>query len=342
MRVAIDARKLEDFGIGTYIRGLLGGLATLYDHDEYVVLAPAPARDRIPAALEHIAVDAPNYSITELFRVGAAGAKTRADVIHAPHYVVPFTAKPVVTTIHDLIHLRARHANPIAPLYARTMLGRAVRKSARILTVTDAVRRDIVRRLGCAEEKIVVTPNGVDPRFSAAGPKLQRDRPYFLFVGNDKPHKNCERLVEAFGRTSAAAASDLLLAGGNFVRFTGRASTVVAGFVADEELPALYRGATAVVVPSLDEGFGLPALEAMACGVPVITSTAPALVEVTAGAALHVDGIDVDAIAAAIDRIASDGALRGDLASRGVLRASQFTWRRCAELTRDAYRAAIE
>lgn len=340
MRVAIDARKIADYGIGTYIRGLLGGLASLRDRDEYVVLAPPSARALIPAEIEHVAVDAPPYSISELFRVGAAADRIRADVLHAPHYVVPFTSTPVAVTIHDLIHLRVKHANPAAPLYARTMLGRAVRKSARILTVTEAVKRDIVGRLGCDERKITVTPNGVDRRFSPAGARLVRERPYLLFVGNEKPHKNVERLVEAFCRSRAAASAELLLAGGSFARFAGRPGVVAMGFIADEELPALYRGATALVTPSLDEGFGLPALEAMACGTAVVTSNAPALVEVTANAALHADALDVDAIATAIDRVAADGALRAALASRGIERAREFTWERCAFLTRDAYRAA--
>ncbi len=203
--------------------------------------------------------------------------------------MVPFTSIPVVVTIHDLIHLRVRHANPLAPLYARTMLRRAVRKSACVLTVTAAVRHDITDRLRGDESKIRVTPNGVDARFVPDGPRAQRRKPYFLFVGNDKPHKNVERLVEAFGRSRAASSSELLLAGGGFERFRSRAGAVGLGFVSDDELAALYRGAVALVIPSLDEGFGLPALEAMACGTAVITSTAPALVEVTADAALHVE-----------------------------------------------------
>lgn len=340
MRVAIEARKIGDYGIGTYIRGLLGGLVALRDQDEYVVLAPASARALIPVELEHVAVDAPHYSISELFRVGAAANRLRADVLHAPHYVVPFTSTPVVVTIHDIIHLRKKHANPAAPLYARTMLGRAVRKSARILTVTEAVKRDIVGRFGCDEGKITVTPNGVERRFTPAGTRLVRERPYLLFVGNDKPHKNLERLVEAFSRSRAAGSVELLLAGGSFARFGGRPGVTAMGFVADEELPALYRGAMALLMPSLDEGFGLPALEAMACGTAVVTSSAPALMEVTADAALHADALDLEAMAAAIDRIAADGSLRAALASRGVERARAFTWERCASLTRDVYRAA--
>jgi glycosyltransferase involved in cell wall biosynthesis len=131
-----------------------------------------------------------------------------------------------------------------------------------------------------------------------------------------------------------------VLAGAPFARFAGRAR--LAGFVGDDELAALYRGALAVVVPSLDEGFGLPAAEAMASGVPVITSTAPALVEVTGDAALHADERSTRAIAAAMLRVSADAELRRTLSARGIERARAFTWRRCAELTRDAFRAAAK
>lgn len=339
MRVAIDARKIGDYGIGTYIRGLLHGLAEFNTSDEYAILGPAQLREQIPSRFEHVIVDAPHYSAAELFRVGRAAADARADVLHAPHYVVPFTSVPVVVTVHDLIHLHRRYANPLKPLYARAMLRRAVRSSARVLTVSAAVGSEIAGRFGNAA-KITVTPNGVDPRFTPEGPRAQRERPYFLFVGNDKPHKNLERLVEAFGRTRAASSSELLLVGSAFERFRSRAGAVARGFVADEELAALYRGAVALIIPSLDEGFGLPALEAMACGTAVITSTAPALVEVTSDASLHADGRDIDAIAAAIDKLSSHEGLRRELAARGIERARAFTWRRCAELTVDAYRAA--
>ncbi|HSP34337.1 MAG TPA: glycosyltransferase, partial [Thermoanaerobaculia bacterium] len=151
MRVGIDARKIADFGIGTYIRGLLAGLAEIGGDDRYVVLAPASARALIPAAFEHFVVDAPHYSVRELVVVMHAIDRAHLDVFHAPHYVVPLTRCPTVVTIHDLIHLNQPMESRLAPLYARVMIGRAVRKSARILTVTEAVKRQIVRRFRCDE-----------------------------------------------------------------------------------------------------------------------------------------------------------------------------------------------
>ncbi len=329
MRIGIDCRKISDFGIGTYIRGLLHALAEI-GGEEYVAFGPAEIASMLAHGVEHVVIDAPKYSLRELFVVGRGA---RLDLFHAPHYVVPFVPTPFVVTIHDLIHLH--HRNPLARSYARTMIGRAVRRSRRVMAVSQAVRSEIAATFGQGES-IVVTPNGVDEIFSSVGPAAEGQ--YFLFVGNDKPHKNVDRLVDAFQRLRDA---QLVLAGGAFDRFRTRPDVIVAGFVSRERLAALYRGAIALVQPSLEEGFGLPALEAMACGAPVITSNAAALVEVTGDAAIHVDARSVDAIAEAMLRVFRDESLRTSMIARGRQRAHAFTWRRCAEITRDVYRAAM-
>jgi len=311
---------MADFGIGTYIRGLLNAMTGI----EYVAFGPRGIP--LPPGVEHVVVDAPKYSIRELFTIGRG---PKIDLFHAPHYVVPFVKVPFVVTIHDLIHLR--HRNPLARGYARTMIGRAVRKSRRVITVSNAVRDEIAAELGHAE-KIAVTYNGVDSVFNSAGAKAAGR--YFLFVGNDKPHKNVDRLVAAFARVPDV---QLILAGGTFERFRERDRIVVAGFVSSVELASLYRGAIALVLPSLEEGFGLPALEAMACGTAVITSNAPALVEITNDAALHVDANSIDAIADAMARVMHDATLRATMIASGLDRAKTFTWRRCADLTREIY-----
>ncbi|HEV7484256.1 MAG TPA: glycosyltransferase family 1 protein [Thermoanaerobaculia bacterium] len=330
MRIGIDARKIADFGIGTYIRGLLQELAADGD-DTFVAFAPRRLAHLIPAGVEHVIVDAPHYSIRELLILGRAIDRAKLDLFHAPHYVVPFMSVPFVVTIHDLIHLR--NPNPIARLYARPMIGRAVRRSRRVLTVSEAVKREIVSTFGCAEDHVIVTPNGVGAPFSESG-RAAEGR-YLLYVGNDKPHKNVDVLVDAFSTIDGAS---LVLTGGAFERFKSRERVIVTGFVDDAELAALYRGAIALVMPSREEGFGLPALEAMASGCAVITSNAAALVEITGDAALHVEP-DAASLAEAMTRIASDESLRTALASRGIARAKEFTWTRCAELMRMAYRS---
>jgi glycosyltransferase involved in cell wall biosynthesis len=332
MRIGIDARKISDFGIGTYIRGLLQELAR-DNGDTYVAFAPERLGHLIPAGVEHAIVDAPHYSIREIVIVGRAIDRANLDLFHAPHYVVPFTRVPFVVTIHDLIHLRK--PNPIALLYARQMIGRAVRRSRRVLTVSEAVKREIVSTFGCADDHVIVTPNGVGTPFSGHGAAAEGR--YFLYVGNDKPHKNVDVLVDAFAKIENAS---LVLTGAAFDRFKSRERVIVTGFVDDAELAALYRGAIALVMPSREEGFGLPALEAMASGCAVITSNAAALVEITGDAALHAEPTAAS-LADAMTRVASDESLRSMLASRGVARAKNFTWTRCADLTRAAYRASI-
>ncbi len=337
MRVGIDARKLADFGIGTYIRGLLGGLVSLGTGDEYIAFAPAGAA--IPPAVanivEHIVVDAPHYSVRELVTLGRAADRARLDVFHAPHYVVPFTRVPLVVTIHDLIHLHQRMRNPIAPLYARAMIRRAVKRARCVLTVTETVKVQLETELGA--KNVIVTPNGV--AIPATADRQPTTTDSFLYVGNDKPHKNVNTLVDAFARVPDAR---LILAGAPFDRFRGHARIDVRGFVSDDELSSLYRNAIALVMPSLEEGFGLPAAEAMAHGTAVITSNAPALIEVTGDAALHVDARDARALAAAMMRVAGDADLRAMLGAKGIERAHHFTWKRCAELTLDAYRIAAK
>jgi glycosyltransferase involved in cell wall biosynthesis len=333
MRIGIDARKIADFGIGTYIRGLLQALVEAGGDDTYVAFAPERLANLLPAGVEHVVVDAPHYSIRELVAVGRAVDRAGIDLLHAPHYVVPFTPVPFVVTVHDLIHLR--HPNPLARMYARRMIGRAVRRSRRVLTVSETVKREITTTFGCGEDHVVVTPNGVSSQFIPAGAAAEGR--YFLYVGNDKPHKNVELLVDAFAGIDGAS---LVLTGASFERFQSRHGIIVTGFVDDEQLAALYRGAIALVVPSREEGFGLPALEAMACGCAVITSKAAALVEITGDATMHVDA-NAAALREAMTRLASDEAMRLTLASRGIERARSFTWTRCAELTRGVFRGAM-
>ncbi|HXH39543.1 MAG TPA: glycosyltransferase family 1 protein [Thermoanaerobaculia bacterium] len=340
MRIGIDTRKIADFGIGTYIRGLLTALVAERSDERYVAFAPQRLAHHLPAGVEHVVVDAPHYSVQELVALGRAVDRSNIDLFHAPHYVVPFTRTPLVVTIHDLIHLR--HRNPLARLYARQMIARAVGKSRRVLTVSEAVKRDIVAVFGCDGDHVVVTPNGVGAPFvqtDLAPHARNAARTAFLYVGNDKPHKNVDILVDAFAAAGLAGTS-LVLVGAPFERFRARDGVVVPGFVRDDELAALYRDAIALAMPSGEEGFGLPALEAMASGCAVITSNAAALVEITGDAALHVEP-NAGAIGGAMRRVASDEALRQTLARRGVERARTFTWTRCADLTRGVYRASM-
>jgi alpha-1,3-rhamnosyl/mannosyltransferase len=259
---------------------------------------------------------------------------------------------PAVVTVHDLIHLRfPEHRTALEIAYARRTVARALRSAARTLTVSEATRRELAERFGHAGARAVVVPNAVDERFRAEPPpaalaaameRLGLAPGYLLFVGNPKPHKNLPALLAAYAEL-AARRSDLpplLLAGGE--RDDAPAGGVRRiGVVAEGDLPALYRGARALVLPSLWEGFGLPALEAMASGTPVVAAARGALPELVGDAGLLFDPDDATALPAALARIVDDAALRAELARRGRERAAGYSWRETARATLAVYRDVL-
>lgn len=365
--IAIDARKLADFGIGTYLRGLLGSLARLDTESRYLLLAPRAARELLPdlpGNFTWIDESAPGYSLREQWSIGQHLGRLRPDLFHSPHYVLPLrTPARVVVTIHDLIHLLFPGflPHPLALPYARHLLRRAVRRADRILTVSAATAADLEQHLGVARRRIDVIWNGVDDAFRRRieAPELARELAavglspgYFLFLGNPKPHKNLERVVRAFARlphdgrrlviagASAAVDSERLRQWARELALGER--VVVLGHLAPGNLPALLQGALALIFPSLYEGFGLPLAEAMAAGTPVVASTTPALVEIAGGAAELVDPLDVGAIAGGMARLAADPQRRRELAQAGRTRAEAFRWETAAARTLAVYRRVIE
>ena len=347
MRIGIDCRKIADFGIGTYVRGLVQALAELGGEEQYVLFVPSP----IDSPFEQVVVNAPHYSVRELLVLGRAIAKAKLDLFHAPHFVLPWTSCPSIVTIHDAILVHYPPPQPGGSFYYSLMMRRALRKSVRVLTVSESAKRDIVQAFPCDPSKIEVTPNGVDAIFFERGPAAEGR--YFLYVGNDKPHKNVGALIDAFRIAGGAAGfspptisrepgglkpaaplgARLVLAGAEFARYRDVPGVVTEGFVTIERLAELYRGAVALVMPSLEEGFGLPVIEAMACGTPAIASDIPVFREIAGDAALLTNDF-----ASAMRRILNDATLRAELSERGRVHAAQFTWRRCAELTRETYR----
>jgi alpha-1,3-rhamnosyl/mannosyltransferase len=347
LRVALDARKLRDFGIGTYVRGLLGAVAARGEHELVALVRPGD-EVLLPEGVEAIPCDAAGYSLAELVVVRRALSRTRFDVFHAPHYVVPFLPpRATVVTIHDLIHLkRPEHGTLAKRLYATTMLRRALRAARVVLTVSEAVRRDLAAFAPEHAGKVRVVPNGVERRFLAPVPgedvaRVRRaaglDAPYVLFLGNDKPHKNLEGLLAAFGRVVRAGLPHrLVLAGGAFERRGARAAAAGAagiadrlvdlGVVPDTDLVPLLAGASALAMPSFLEGFGLPVLEAQAVGTPVVCSDRGGLPEAAGDAALLTSPDDPAALADALVRILTDADLAVRLSSCGRERARAFAW----------------
>ena len=363
MRVAIDTRKLHDFGIGTYVSNLVRGLARL-DHDhEYTLICQKKDAEFLGALGPnfHPWTDGSgNYSVQEQLTVPLDVWRTRPDLFHAPHYVLPpLTPGKTVVTIHDCIHLRFPQylPNKLAHMYARVFLSTAARKASRVITVSEASKRDIIGFLHTPADKVEVVYNGLDERVTSPSAeyearvrdRFQLDAPFVLYAGNIKPHKNVDRLIEAFAllRQKGMTQVKLLLIGDDISKYSSLRRLVhrhqlhqqvrFLGFVSIETLAALYRLAQVFVFPSLYEGFGLPPLEAMANGTPVITSNVSSLPEVVGDAALMIDPNDAPGLADAMHRVLSDDALRADLVRRGLARVTAFSWERSVARTHDIY-----
>jgi glycosyltransferase involved in cell wall biosynthesis len=364
MRVAIDARKLHDFGIGTYIRNLLRQLARIDRQTDYVLLSPAADLDvasQLGPNFRAVLEPSPNYSFSEQVHVPWVLRRERPDVFHAPHYVLPaaVTCRSVVT-IHDCIHLMFPQylPNKMAYAYARASMWAAVKRSDRILTVSEASKRDILHFFNVAPEKIVVIYNAIDDHFWLTPPedevarvreRYQLDHQFILYVGNIKPHKNLVRLIDAFGelRRTGFEELKLLIIGDEISKLPSLRRAVHShklhkhvrflGYVSDDTLRVLYRLASLFVFPSLYEGFGLPPLEAMASGTPVVTSNQSSLPEVMGDAAVLVDPYDVGSIVDGMRRVLADSDLAADLRRRGPERAREFSWARSVEKTRSVY-----
>ena len=364
MRIAIDARKLHDYGIGTYVRNLLRELARQDDDAEYVLLctaADAAALTALGPRFRPVIERSGNYSVREQFGVPLTLSKAKVDLFHAPHYVVPpLTTRPFVVTIHDCIHLRFPQylPNRAALYYARSMMTMAARRAQRVLTVSQASKDDILHYLKVPPSKVEVIYNALDERLAIAptpdGVDRVRQRflltaPFELYAGNIKPHKNVDRLIEAFSLLKKRGFEEvkLLIIGDEISKYPNLRRLVhrfqlhqqvrFLGFVPDDTLAVLYRLAAVFVFPSLYEGFGLPTLEAMAAGAPVITSYVSSLPEVVGDAALLIDPLDAGAIADAMARVLSDPELSADLTRRGRKRVKAFSWERSVARIREVY-----
>jgi glycosyltransferase involved in cell wall biosynthesis len=364
VRIAIDTRKLHDFGIGTYVRNLLRQLAKLDGNTEYVLLCQE--RDSAVAAalgpnFRSVVDNSPAYSFREQISIPKALRRERVDVFHAPHYVLPVLTKcRSVVTIHDCIHLMFPQylPNRASYGYARASIWSAAWKSSRILTVSESSKRDILRFFDVPPDKIDVIYNAIDDRFSEhpAEEEMVRVREryqlhgdFILYAGNVKPHKNLERLIEAFHliRQGGLDEVKLVIIGDEVSKYAELRRAVhrhnlhkyvrFLGYMPDETLAVLYRLAAVFVFPSLYEGFGLPPLEAMASGTPVVTSNVSSLPEVAGDAAVLVDPYDPRSIAEGIRRVLTEPELRQAMRARGLHRAAEFSWEHSVRRVRDIY-----
>lgn len=360
-RIGIDIRKIHDFGIGTYIRNLVMELSRLDPCREYVVFHGSSEEGTWGANITPVRDDSPKYSIRELISFPRQMQKHRVDLFHSPHYVLPPVRPcPAVVTIHDLIHLKYPPSRSAA-VYAKVMMKAATRSASRIITVSQSSKDDMIRALGTDPEKITVIYNAVDRRFRPLDRDAAREEVcrsigveghYILCVSNFLPHKNLHRLIDAFRELRRIGyGGSLVLAGGPLTRASGLAELVeenglsgivhFPGFVSDEFLPILYNGAHIFVFPSLYEGFGLPPLEAMACGVPAVVSNTRAIREVTGDAAISVNPGSGEEIANGIITLLEDTDLYERQKKAGIDRAARFSWKATAEATLGVYKEVL-
>jgi glycosyltransferase involved in cell wall biosynthesis len=368
VRIAIDARKLRDYGIGTYVRNLLRHLARIDQRTEYVLLcrpADADMGRQLGENFRTVPERAGPYTIREQLSVPLDLRREGIDLFHAPHYVLPpLTPCKSVVTIHDCIHLRFPQylPNKFAYAYARASLWVATHRSSRVLTVSEASKRDILRYFRIPEEKIDVIYNAIDEQFGErpADEEIHRVReryqlydPFVLYAGNIKPHKNLERLIEGFHtlRKNGFEHVKLLIIGDEISKYATLRRAVhrhklhhhvrFLGFVSDKTLACLYRLAGVFVFPSLYEGFGLPPLEAMASGTPVITSNVSSLPEVVGDAAVLIDPYEPDAIFDAMRRVLTDPDLARTLRTKGLARVAEFSWDRSVRRVHQIYEEVL-
>jgi glycosyltransferase involved in cell wall biosynthesis len=361
-------------GIGRYVRELIRALAAHDSRTPYRLFVAGATRALLPP------VPGPNFRWrpTRLTPLWFARLWHRArlplpvevftgrvTLYHATDFTLPPTLPGVRTllTIHDLSFVRAPETTtPVLKAYLDRVVPRSVRRATHVLADSQATKDDLVELYGTPPEKVTVLLGGVNPEFKPVADMNARcavrqryqipDNPYVFSIGTVQPRKNYARLIQAL----AALGPDyrdvhLVIAGGRgwlegpiyqSVKDFGLSARVhFTGFVRDEDLPALYGEARCLAYPSLYEGIGLPVLEAMACGIPVITSNISSMPEVAGDAAVLIDPYDVDALADALRRLLVDETLRADLTRRGFDQAAYFTWDRAAHQLRDVYRRLL-
>lgn len=371
MRIGFDGRYSTDHfpGIGRYSEGLARALAEHGGgHTVVLILDPRAAAGRYDLAavgrlpgVEVAHLRAGPFSALQHAGLPALARALRLDVLHSPYFVKPYLGLPCpsVVTIYDLIGRRfPATLSPRGRLIYRAAMGLAARSAAAIITISESARADLTRLYPASAARVAVTPLAAGEAFrpqpddvvAAARARYGLPERYALYVGSSKPHKNLERLVRAWGALGATGGARLVIAGHDDGRHAelrrlvaglglGEGVRLAAG-VADGDLPALYSGAALFAFPSIYEGFGLPPLEAMACGAPVLCARASSLPEVVGDAALLVDPLSVEAIAAGLGRLLADAGLRRELRERGLRRAAEFSWRRTAEATLRVYELA--
>ncbi len=360
MRIGLDARLLyyQQAGIAQYTQRLLAALAEIDHQNDYLVLQSRKDRRRLVGApnFRRHPLWTPPHHRWEQLTLPLELAPLRLDVLHSPDFIPPLRRNcRAVITVHDLAFLLFPGLLTAESQRYYGQIRRAVHSAEAIIAVSASTKRDLIAHTGAPAAKITVVYEAAGPAFrpvtdtaalAAVRQKYGLPPDFVLFVGTIEPRKNLTTLLKAFQVSSFTFhALKLVIAGRQGwlyeetiaqARELGTAVQFIGG-VLPEDLPALYSAARLFVLPSLYEGFGLPVLEAMACGTPVVCSHASSLPEVAGDAALLVEPHDVDGLAAALQRALSDEALRRQMIERGLAQAARFSWAKAARETLAVY-----
>lgn len=371
LKIAIDGRCLTDHypGIGRYLFNLLRSLPGVADDAEFSVFTAADeANSRYDLGqlealgIRLVPVSSKVRGARQQLELPSKLRQLDAAVFHAPYFLTAFKpGRPMVVGVYDTIAAASPEDLPSlrARLGVKFGLKFALSAAHSVITLSRAAQHDIAETFDLPREKIAVTPGApaeeftpVDaPAIGELRSRLELPKTYALHVGTNKPHKNLERLLEAWSEVRGFELSEcgLVFAGAHdpnhvkvrdITKRLGFDDIRCLGAVAEDDLPALYSGAALFILPSLVEGFGLPVLEAMACGTPVACSRASSLPEVAGHAAVYFDPNDSGSIAQAVARLLRNPSYRQLLGERGRARAAQLSWERTARLTFDVYRRA--
>lgn len=347
-------------GIGRYIRNLINHLQLIDKKNEYLILHLKDDFDKLEYKdnFYKILADFRWYGASEQIKLPGLLKSLKPDLVHFPHFNVPvFYKGKFVVTIHDLIHqhFSMQRATTRGPLiYKLKQLGykkvfqNALNKSQKILVPSDFVKKQLINDYQVTSQKIIVTPEAVDDKLCKIKAVKRVDPPYIFYVGNAHPHKNVEGLIRAFRELKLKYAELSLVLSGNDHYFWQKIKSefqqegiIFTGHISDEELVGLYKNAKCFVMPSLEEGFGIPLLEAMACGCPVVSSNAGSLPEVGGDAALYFDPKESSDMIKKISQVLDNEKLRQQLIQKGLNKYKQFSWQKLAKETLEVYENCI-
>jgi glycosyltransferase involved in cell wall biosynthesis len=365
--IGFDATPLQiarHSGVGNYTAQLLTALIDRSDTRQYLLLANRTLNGEAPhGTLGQVGRRFPNRSAWMQLALPRDLAAMRPDVCHFTNSLAPLRAPcPIVITLHDMSLFVHARLHPLkSQLFVRPIIPTLTRRADAIITVSQHAKREIVAGLRLPPEKVHVIYEAAAPQYRVLTDAAELDRvrsryeltrPFVLYVGTIEPRKNLTRLVTAFAEAQRQCPDlELVLAGQLGWKYASLLKAIEGlnlghavrrlGYVPNDDLPALYNLARMLAFPSLYEGFGLPVVEAMACGTPVLTSNGSSLAEIAAGASCLIDPLDVNDIARGLVCLATDDGYHADLRAAGLARAAQFSWQRAAAETVRVYDAAV-